>query len=266
MTVCADRAVLLGHKSTFVGGPAEANALRLLLAASPALRGLSFHFPSSAEDPTSKVRVLVLDRAKTNRPFANAAQLVEVVRGYGIAVTYMDGDGYEKLTFSEQARLFNRHQLVIAAHGAALSNMVFMPPRSVVIEVYPRGSWKPGYAKIAAALGHVHIPVFSFTGGGRRHSAAPYVRIPNKDACALLSYPRLTRDICFPWVRALPVHVPLGHLEHALVAGLNIVSHTRVEPKGLAAAYEGGALPSPPPRGAKRQQQALAGKVRRRRG
>lgn len=237
VTVCARRATLLGHKPSFVGGAAEANALRQILGGQ---LGLRFPFPGGGEDPKGgPPRVLVVDRGREDRPFANAADVVALVRGYasevpGLTVNYMDGPSYGRLSFEEQAALFNGHSVVIAAHGAALSNVVFMPPRSAVIEVYPRGVWKPVYAKIASALGHTHLPVFSFQGGGKRHANAPAVKIEDKGSCAAMSYPRLTRDVCYAWVRALPVAVPLGALEQALVGALNLVSYSRVEHRGVA--------------------------------
>jgi hypothetical protein len=235
--VCADRAVLLGHKPSFVGGPAEANALRMLLGRQ---LGLQFPYPSGGEAPDRPVRALVIDRDAVDRPFANARGVLDVLRGYGVPTTYVRGSEYAALSFAQQARLFNGHTLLVAAHGAALSNAVFLPPRSAVIEVYPRGAWKPTYARIVTALGHVHLPVFSFAQGGPRHANAPYVPTVDAAECHARSYPRVTRDNCFPWLRAMPVAVPLHAFEHAVVAALNVVGYARVEPRGVAGGGGGG--------------------------
>ena len=226
--VCASRAVLLGHKPSFVGGPAEANAFRYMLQ-SP-LR-LSYPFPSAAEVPGKKVRLLLLDREPADRPFTNPSELKGVLDGYKVDYTYMSGEEYATMTFGEQARLFNAHAIVVAAHGAALSNLVFSPPRSVVIEVFPRGVWKPTYARLASNLGHTHIPLFTFIAGGERHPHAPYVPQVDTKTCSSRSYPRITRDNCYPWLRALPVYLPKEVFEHALLAALNLATYERVEPR-----------------------------------
>ena len=44
----------------------------------------------------------------------------------------------ERDTLSEQARWFAAKDLIIVAHGAALSNVVFMRPGSAVLELFPR--------------------------------------------------------------------------------------------------------------------------------
>ena len=226
--ICAARAVLLGHKPNFLGGAAEANALRYLLG--PSLR-LSFPYPGAAEVSARRVRALVIDRTPVDRPFTNPGDILAVLTAYKVDTTYVTGAEYGVLSFAEQARLFNGHNLIIAAHGAALSNVVFCPPRSVVIEIYPRGVWKPTYARVATGAGHTHIPVFSFEHGGARHPDAPWVPPVSTRACSELSYPRITRNACYPWLRALPVAVPKSSFEQALVAALNIEGYSRVEGK-----------------------------------
>jgi Glycosyltransferase 61 len=43
----------------------------------------------------------------------------------------------EKMSFSDQVRLFSRAQLVIGIHGAGLANMVFCRPGTTLVEVDP---------------------------------------------------------------------------------------------------------------------------------
>jgi hypothetical protein len=51
---------------------------------------------------------------------------------------------FEDLSFLEQASIMERTDILIAAHGAAEANSVFMRPCSVVLEIFPYGS-RPEY-------------------------------------------------------------------------------------------------------------------------
>jgi len=42
--------------------------------------------------------------------------------------------------------------LLIGIHGAGLENIMFMPKRSAVIEIFPYGIYCPLYAKVAATM------------------------------------------------------------------------------------------------------------------
>lgn len=48
----------------------------------------------------------------------------------------------ENMSFQEQVKLFNQAHVIIAAHGAALSNMVFCKKNTLVIEVHCNKIWK----------------------------------------------------------------------------------------------------------------------------
>jgi hypothetical protein len=51
----------------------------------------------------------------------------------------------ENKTFHEQVQLMRSSDIVITAHGAALTNIAFMKPCSIVIEVFPFGYYFPNY-------------------------------------------------------------------------------------------------------------------------
>jgi capsular polysaccharide biosynthesis protein len=44
---------------------------------------------------------------------------------------------FEGMSFHEQAVWWSRQTVVIAAHGAALTNSVFLRPQSIVMEIFP---------------------------------------------------------------------------------------------------------------------------------
>ncbi len=80
------------------------------------------------------------------------ASLVKV----GFNVVDLDG-----MSFASQVELFANCQTLISIHGAALTNMLFMPPASRVIELFPRlldrdKELNACYHRLASALGHEH--------------------------------------------------------------------------------------------------------------
>jgi capsular polysaccharide biosynthesis protein len=64
----------------------------------------------------------------------------------------------ETLSFPEQVHLFRKARVVVAPHGAGLTNTVFMPPDSTVIELFPpsfpRKNIYHCYWTLAAACNH----------------------------------------------------------------------------------------------------------------
>lgn len=68
------------------------------------------------------------------------------------SVTY-----FEKKTFHQQARLMRNADIVITIHGAAMTNIVFLKPCSIVIEVFPWVYHSPDYyGGLAKRAGLLH--------------------------------------------------------------------------------------------------------------
>lgn len=80
---------------------------------------------------------------------------------------------FEDFSFADQIRIMSNTKCLISIHGAALTNMLFMPPGGVVIEILPekhgifdynyvRNSFKhdPCYVRLAGALHHKYFPIF----------------------------------------------------------------------------------------------------------
>lgn len=70
--------------------------------------------------------------AALNRKVINEKEVIEMLRLYGFEVHYLSG-----LTVIEQAKLFNSARIVVGAHGAGLTNIVFCEPGSKVLEFFP---------------------------------------------------------------------------------------------------------------------------------
>ncbi|KAK3163724.1 hypothetical protein QOZ80_1AG0007480 [Eleusine coracana subsp. coracana] len=79
-------------------------------------------------------RLLVIARAKTRR-FVNTEEIVRGAEKVGFEVVVSEGE-HEVAPFAEIA---NGADAIMGVHGAGLTNMVFMPPGGVVIQVVPLG-------------------------------------------------------------------------------------------------------------------------------
>jgi Glycosyltransferase 61 len=60
---------------------------------------------------------------------------------------------FEDIPFQEQVKFLSRTDVLVAAHGAALSNLFFLPKWSHLIEIYPYGLFP--YYKPLASVGNV---------------------------------------------------------------------------------------------------------------
>jgi hypothetical protein len=59
----------------------------------------------------------------------------------------------EEMTQSEQIRLFQNAEIVVAAHGAGLANLMFCPAGTRVLELSPDAEFRPNFWMIAEKLG-----------------------------------------------------------------------------------------------------------------
>ena len=76
---------------------------------------------------------LYISRTKANyRKVLNEAEIYPVLEKYGFQVIYS-----EDYSLSEQISICNNAKILMGLHGAGLTNMVFLPPGSKVIEIRP---------------------------------------------------------------------------------------------------------------------------------
>ncbi|CAI5480805.1 unnamed protein product [Closterium sp. Yama58-4] len=109
--------------------------------------------------PTDWVVVLAKRAKGRNRAMLNFREVEEeVLRRFGRErVVVFDGS----LPFLEARALFRRARLYIASHGAALTNMIFMPEHASVFEIRPRDCPTRVYNGLAAACSLRYHLVFS---------------------------------------------------------------------------------------------------------
>ena len=63
--------------------------------------------------------------------------------------------------YEDTVKMFYRAKLIVAPHGAGLSNILFSQPGSTVVEVLCNPRPNPCYKDVALALGHRYIGLLS---------------------------------------------------------------------------------------------------------
>jgi len=95
-------------------------------------------------------KLWVSRRKADHRRIANEEKLYPILKKYGFEIVLA-----EDLSFYRQIEVFTGASVIAGMHGAGLTNMVFMPPDSAVIEVRQAGDRQNNcYFSLADALRH----------------------------------------------------------------------------------------------------------------
>ncbi|WP_404379855.1 glycosyltransferase family 61 protein [Caenispirillum salinarum] len=94
-------------------------------------------------------RVFISRAGATRRRLLNEDALWPMLRDAGFERVRM-----EDLDFSAQVRLMSETAVLCAPHGAGLTNMMFCPPGTAVVELADLSFPNPNFYALAAALGH----------------------------------------------------------------------------------------------------------------
>lgn len=118
--------------------------------------------PAWTKKTHNPLNVLVVTRAKSRRIDDLEGKLSKL-RAMFPAVTFNVRD-LSDYTFAEQVRLVHSHQIFVGVHGAAMTQLLFLPrppssPSSTVVEILPHGLPHRGYRNLALMLGHRYLSV-----------------------------------------------------------------------------------------------------------
>lgn len=98
-------------------------------------------------------RIYVSRKLAKKRRIQNEADVETIMQKYGFSIIYC-----EQLSFFQQVALFSQAEIFVSIHGAGLTNMLFMPEGSRVLELHKRmtnahDQHSLVYWRLASALG-----------------------------------------------------------------------------------------------------------------
>ncbi len=108
---------------------------------------LNQQFEQPAKDANG-TKLYVSRPSGVRRGVSNEEELLPILEEFGYTVQAMEG-----LSVAEQAALFSQAKVLISPHGGALTNMVFAPAGSSVVELFGRHVY-PYYYGLASVCGH----------------------------------------------------------------------------------------------------------------
>lgn len=101
-------------------------------------------------------RRIYIDRTGSPlRPLLNENELIAVLRANGV-----EPIANERLTLGQQIERFSEAKLIVAPHGAGMTNLVFAPDTASVLELMPFDHPNWCYRNLAAACGQSDDAVF----------------------------------------------------------------------------------------------------------
>jgi capsular polysaccharide biosynthesis protein len=133
---------------------------------------LRHHLLDQRTLPTERVPTYIVRTAGThNRAVRNEAALLSFLRDRGFRV--LDPS---QLSVVEQIEAFATASVIVSPHGAALANLVFASPGTMVIEIFPAGCVLPLYWRLASGVPGLHYRwLSSWTGAHRSKRAGALV-------------------------------------------------------------------------------------------
>lgn len=120
------------------------------------LRAVAGFFLPRGNRPSGQPRrrMAVLRAPNVSRPLVHREEILAQLAARGF-------QEYEPAleSIEEQAKAFATAEVIVATHGAALTNLVFCRPGTRVVELFSARYVNPCYAHICQQLGLLHIPV-----------------------------------------------------------------------------------------------------------
>lgn len=115
-------------------------------------------------DKVFSKRIYITRRKQTVRHIYNETQLLEQISPYGFR-TYV----LEEMTFNDQINLFRNAEIVVAPHGAGLTNILFCQNELKIIELFPSNYFEDCFQNISNLLGFDHHVIIENNGDKNRN-------------------------------------------------------------------------------------------------
>jgi len=110
------------------------------------VRALQEKLAPSGSPGGRNLRVYISRQSARRRRLVHGAEIEKVLGEFGFKTVEC-----ERLSLSEQINVFQRASIVVAPHGAGLSNIAFCSPGTAVIEMFSADYVNPCYATVAGA-------------------------------------------------------------------------------------------------------------------
>lgn len=102
---------------------------------------------------------LYISRKHSTRALDDEAEVETLLEQEGFTVVYA-----EELSFAEQIDLFSHASTVVANHGAGMTNLMFAPRGTQVIEIASRNNPNYCFENLSKVIGHTYARVFAAPG------------------------------------------------------------------------------------------------------
>ena len=110
----------------------------------------------SFQDSICNDHIYISRSTANKRKILNENDLLPLLDQFGVRIVDTN-----VMTIRDQISTFQNCKLLIGAHGAGLSNMLFMSKGSIIIEIRPHGEQNNIYMMLASCLGLEYYVVFS---------------------------------------------------------------------------------------------------------
>jgi len=124
------------------------------LSGSPTIQTLEFlrkSFESLAPDSEDTNPRLYVSRRYSSRALQNEAEIERILDENGFEILYL-----ERISFTDQIRKFANSDIIIASHGAGLTNILWCKAGTKVIEVTSPNVFNPCYRNLSDQIGLNH--------------------------------------------------------------------------------------------------------------
>ena len=102
---------------------------------------LRLHAPEASDSGVLQSGAIALLERRGSRNIVNIDEVkAALLAHFGVPVRLLS---FEGLSFGEQVRALHDVRLLVAPHGAGLTNLVFLPPGAALVEIFPI-HWRPG--------------------------------------------------------------------------------------------------------------------------
>jgi hypothetical protein len=154
---------LLRFSELFVIDRGVRQSVQIAPAAARALRDLG------AKEPATRLRLFISRANARRRRIVNDAELASTLERHGFTTLRA-----EELTVPEQIDLFASAEVVLGMHGAGLTNSVFCPAGTTILELQPSGLDRARimlFWHLAAACGHRYVQVVCPEASGQEEAS-----------------------------------------------------------------------------------------------